>query len=145
MSDNPQRLTRFDADGARIPQVPCYGTTLNGTALSRNGRREMANAVRAGVVNGDTGRMHGPFRVPGDTNDRDCYGSHYPRLGYSNVADQPTFTPTDRQRRRIAGARAYLAQRLTVAYSGELDTGREHGPRCGPDCTWCKRRFGAHA
>jgi hypothetical protein len=33
----------------------------------------------------DTGLVHGPFRVPGDTHDRACYGSHYPRLGYLNV------------------------------------------------------------
>jgi hypothetical protein len=31
------------------------------------------------------GKVHGPYRVPGDTHDRACYGSHYPRLSYLNA------------------------------------------------------------
>jgi hypothetical protein len=41
----------------------------------------------------DTGRVHGPFRVPDDTGDRDCYGSHYPRLGWDAAPDTRDVRP----------------------------------------------------
>jgi hypothetical protein len=48
----------------------------------------LAAGVRMGTINGDTGRVHGPYRVPGDTGDHNGYGSHYPRLGYANGRDR---------------------------------------------------------
>jgi hypothetical protein len=108
VSDNPQRLTRFDADGAREPMRHPQLVSL---AYADHRRWAFYN-IGAMMCAFDTGRMHGPEQGP-------------------------TFTPTDRQRRRIAGARAYVAQRLTVAYSGQLDTGRLHGPASdsrGIDC-----------
>jgi hypothetical protein len=33
-----------------------------------------------GYIWPETGREHGPFRVPGDSHDHPQYGSHYPRI-----------------------------------------------------------------
>lgn len=71
----------------------------------------------------------------------------------------PRFIAPDRHRRKVAAVRALILLRQQYGVRAfrmtrnapdgtryrALDTGTEHGPRCSPECTWCKRRFGAHA